>query len=183
MPSIRLDRTRILDEALKLLEEGGLEALSLRQIAARLEVGTSTLYWHVRDKDALITGLSHRIFRSCLEAVADPATWEEWLRTFGRALWDAQVRIPDTRKLIVLARPDPEQRRATTEEVLEALEARGLPRAIGEIAQRSVQALVTGWTTLKEREPELGRTDIDSFEAALDALIGGWRRVFTGDRT
>lgn len=171
MASVRLDRSRILDEALALLAEGGLEAVSLRKIAARLGVGVSTLYWHVRDKDALIAGLSQRIFRGCLDAVGAPATWQDWLRAFGRALWAAQVAIPDTRKLIVLVPPDPDLRRATADEIGAALAARGLPRAIGDVAQRSVQALVTGWTTLDAARHE---EDVASFDQALTALIAGW---------
>jgi TetR/AcrR family tetracycline transcriptional repressor len=123
--NVRVDSLRIADEALKLLCEGGLEAVSIRRIAAGLGVGVSTLYWHIQDKDALLGALRHRIFRNCLDAVGDQDSWQSWLHAFGLALWQAQIEIPDVRKLIVLARPDPERQRPTTAEISGMLQRRG----------------------------------------------------------
>jgi len=174
MATDRVDSVRISDEALKLLRSGGLEAVSLRRIAAGLEVGASTLYWHIRDKDALLTALSQRIFRDCLDAVGVQADWRGWLRAFGLALWQAQIEIPDIRKLIVLARPEPDRQRATMSEISDTLRGLGMAEEDATTAQRSVQALVTGWTTLvADRVPVLA-DERASFGRSLDALIAGW---------
>jgi len=173
MSFAKLDQTRIVQEALDLLQEQGLAQVSLRKIAARLDVGVSSLYWHIRDKDALYALLSRRILRACLDAVPPCADWASWLRAFGLALWQAQVTIRDVRQLIVVAPVDEETRREYRAEIIGTLEGFGLDTMTATLAQRSVQALVTGWTTLKPLQS--GEDEKAYFEAALDALIRGWR--------
>jgi TetR/AcrR family tetracycline transcriptional repressor len=177
MATPRVDSLRITDEALKLLRTEGLDAVSLRRIAAGLGVGASTLYWHIHDKNALLSALAQRIFHDCLDAVGDQANWQDWLRAFGLALWQAQVDIPDVRALIVLARPDLEQRSAVAVGIARTLVGLGLDDAIAPTAQRSVQALVTGWTTLSAARPITEVNERACFETALMALISGWEYI------
>jgi len=49
-----LERSQLVDAALGLLQEAGLEALSTRRLAERLGVKSPALYWHVRDKNELL---------------------------------------------------------------------------------------------------------------------------------
>ena len=177
MATLRVDSLRITEEALKLLRAEGLDAVSVRRIAGGLGVGASTLYWHVRDKNVLLSALAQRIFQDCLDAVGDQDNWRDWLHTFGLALWQAQVDIPDVRTLIVLARPDPEQRSALAIGIAQTLVRLGLDEAIAPTAQRSVQALVTGWTTLSAARPITELNERASFEEALIALIQGWEHT------
>ncbi|CAG7644776.1 TetR/AcrR family transcriptional regulator C-terminal domain-containing protein [Paenibacillus allorhizosphaerae] len=58
---IPLDRARILETALFLLDEIGLKELSMRKIADKLQVKTASLYYHVKDKEELMQLLSDRI--------------------------------------------------------------------------------------------------------------------------
>jgi AcrR family transcriptional regulator len=48
-----LSREQIVQAAIELADEGGIDAVSIRRIAARLGVGATTLYWHVRSKSDL----------------------------------------------------------------------------------------------------------------------------------
>ena len=177
----KLTRDGIVGEALALLEKDGLQGVTLRKVAARLDVSVSSLYWHVRDRDALYRLLSERIFRSCLEAVPASTSWPQWLRGFGLALWQAQCAIPDTQTLIVQRRTDGEVRHAVRAEILAALETLGLPRAIGDVAQRSVQALVTGWTALSPAGGDHADQADRLIERALDLLIAGVEAAMADD--
>ena len=170
----KLDQDQIVREAVALLTEEGLDAVSLRKVAARLGVSVSSLYWHVKDKDALLGLMSGSIFRACLDAVPASADWRQWLHGFGLALWDAQITIKDARQLIVIARPQASLAQESLGRILHTLAALGLPQERAIIAQRSVQALVTGWTTLRSATPDAVGADRNSFVAALDILIDGW---------
>ena len=64
-----LNRERVLDEALRLVDEDGLDALSLRTLAARLKVQAPTLYWHVKNKAELIDGLADAIMDEAIAAL------------------------------------------------------------------------------------------------------------------
>jgi AcrR family transcriptional regulator len=55
--SLPLSRERVLEAALRLVDEGGLEALSMRKLAGELGVQAMSLYNHVANKDDIIDGL------------------------------------------------------------------------------------------------------------------------------
>lgn len=56
-----VSKDRIVDTALRLVEAGGLEALSMRKLAAELGVAPTAIYWHVGDREALLAELVNRI--------------------------------------------------------------------------------------------------------------------------
>lgn len=49
-----LNRARIVEEALALLDSEGIERLTMRRLAERLGHGSTTLYWHVDTKDDVL---------------------------------------------------------------------------------------------------------------------------------
>lgn len=167
----KLDRDRIVREAIALMGEEGLAGVSLRKVAARLDARAPSLYWHVPDKETLHRLMSQAIFRECLAAMPPARTWQDWLRGFAIALWNGQRRWRDAHQLILLTRIDDQRERPVPEDIVAALTALGLPAALAEAAQASVQALVTGWTTLRAAR---GDGIEPQFAASLEALIAGW---------
>ncbi|MCW2396861.1 MULTISPECIES: TetR family transcriptional regulator [unclassified Sphingobium] len=172
MSFAKLDQDGIVEEAIALLKEEGLAAVSLRKIATRLSVSVSSLYWHVEDKQALHALMSISIFKACLDSVPPAESWWAWLHDFGIALWDAQTSIRDARQLIAVTRAQRGTGNHFIGQIVKELTALGLSAEMAAVAQRSVQALVTGWTTLRAVQVEADR---DSFILALDVLIDGWR--------
>ncbi|MET9557585.1 TetR/AcrR family transcriptional regulator C-terminal domain-containing protein [Streptomyces sp. NPDC006645] len=49
-----LTRARIVDEAVALLDEAGIDGLTMRRLAERIGSGVTTLYWHVDTKDDVV---------------------------------------------------------------------------------------------------------------------------------
>lgn len=78
--SPQLTRKRVLRAALKLVDDQGIDALSIRKLATELGVAPNSLYWYVRDKDDLLQGVVHLLFG--ILAVPDSGTgpWTERLR-------------------------------------------------------------------------------------------------------
>ncbi len=60
-------RRALLDEALATIRDHGVEALTLREIGARLGVSRSALYRHFADKRALLTAVATEGFRMLRE--------------------------------------------------------------------------------------------------------------------
>ena len=54
-PSLTVDK--VLATAMTMIEESGVEAFSMRKLAAELGVGTPTVYWHVGNRDELFNRL------------------------------------------------------------------------------------------------------------------------------
>ena len=65
-----LDRARVADTALKLLNEVGLDGLTLRAIAKELDVKAPALYWHFKDKQALLDEMATEMFRRMIAGAA-----------------------------------------------------------------------------------------------------------------
>ncbi|WP_156759437.1 TetR family transcriptional regulator [Microbacterium karelineae] len=76
------DLTSIVDTALGLLDEFGLPDLTMRRLAAALDVRPSALYWHVENKQSLLAAIADRIVGE-----AGPATGvAETARAIRRAI-------------------------------------------------------------------------------------------------
>jgi AcrR family transcriptional regulator len=52
-----LSREKVLSAALKMVDEGGIESLSMRNLAQTLKVEAMSLYNHVSNKEAILDGL------------------------------------------------------------------------------------------------------------------------------
>ena len=75
-------RAEIVRAGLELLEQGGLEALSLRRVAQVLGMHAPGLYWYIEDKQELIDLLAKAILDEALGNEQGPAEgegWEPWL--------------------------------------------------------------------------------------------------------
>ena len=82
---VPLSRERVLREAIRLADESGLDALTMRRLAQQLGVEPMSIYYHVRGKDAVVTGALDLIFEDVSAAATrattpPPASWREHLR-------------------------------------------------------------------------------------------------------
>ncbi|MFE1175091.1 TetR/AcrR family transcriptional regulator C-terminal domain-containing protein [Streptomyces sp. NPDC058773] len=90
----RIDRRQVVDAALRLLNEVGLEGLTLRRIAKELNVQAPALYWHFKNKQELIDEMATAMFRQLAvslaweggELTAAGRPWQDTLREAGRGL-------------------------------------------------------------------------------------------------
>ncbi|QFG24358.1 TetR/AcrR family transcriptional regulator [Actinomadura sp. WMMB 499] len=80
-----LTRGRIVRAAIGLIEREGADALSMRRVAADLDVAVMSLYNHVPNKGALLEGVAGHVM-SGMELQDDPsASWQERARALVRA--------------------------------------------------------------------------------------------------
>ncbi len=74
-----LTRERVLQAAITLADEGGLEALSMRKLAQELGVEAMSLYNHVANKDDIVNGIIELV-ASEIEPPADGVDWKTAIR-------------------------------------------------------------------------------------------------------
>ena len=83
----KLDRTQVVGTALRLLNETGLEGLTLRRIATELDVKAPALYWHFANKQELLDEMATEMLRRMSAGPATvPADWREALTATCRTL-------------------------------------------------------------------------------------------------
>ncbi|MFE0172647.1 TetR/AcrR family transcriptional regulator C-terminal domain-containing protein [Streptomyces sp. NPDC059002] len=101
MATTKLDRALVARTALDLLNETGLEGLTLRAIAQRLDVKAPALYWHFKDKQALLDEMATEMQRRMGEEfLAAPHTdWRTALTTSMRLLRAHLLRYRDGAKV------------------------------------------------------------------------------------
>ncbi|MEK8169181.1 TetR family transcriptional regulator [Streptomyces sp. M19] len=73
---MQLRRADVLSGALALLDEGGLEGLTMRRLAARLDVQAGALYWHFTNKQALLDAMADKLIEGVGENLP-PGPWDE----------------------------------------------------------------------------------------------------------
>jgi AcrR family transcriptional regulator len=76
----KLSKAAVVERALALADELGLEALTIRRLAQELGVTPMALYWHFRSKEELLAGLGDRVWAE-IDVDIDPAAdWPAQLR-------------------------------------------------------------------------------------------------------
>ncbi|WP_144125732.1 TetR/AcrR family transcriptional regulator [Catellatospora sichuanensis] len=139
-------RREILTAALALADERGLDALSMRAVAARVGVTPMALYPHVGNKDALLDGLVDLLLAELLPAAGTAGQWHVRLRAIahaGRAL----AHRHRTTYLLLLARPavTPDAVRLV-DAIYGALLDAGVPEAQVPRLERLVSTFVLGFS-------------------------------------
>lgn len=175
-----LDRDRLVGAAFALLEEEGLEGLSMRRLAARLGVQAPALYWHIADKGELLGLMAQDIYAPAYAGVPHAAHWRDWLRGFGHALRATFATHRDGARLCASA-PAPRDRDVADHaaRIAAPLAALGLDqgRALAFVA--SVISFALGWASFEANGPMHDYLDEmldfdESFDIGLKALVGGF---------
>lgn len=84
--------------ALEMLDDHGLDGLSMRLIAAELDVQVAALYWHLKNKSQLLDAMASAIFNDAAEGLEAPratASWGDWLADWVRELRKSMLRHRD----------------------------------------------------------------------------------------
>jgi TetR/AcrR family tetracycline transcriptional repressor len=83
----RLSRDTVARAAIELVDAEGLDALTVRRLATGLGVTPMALYWHFKDKDALLDGVAEQLLSEVvLPDEDDSVAWDVQLRAALQAL-------------------------------------------------------------------------------------------------
>jgi AcrR family transcriptional regulator len=88
---VPLSRERVLDAAMKLADQGGLESLSMRKLGQELGAEAMAVYYYFANKDEVIDGMVDIVF-SEIELPNDGASWKAAMRERATSLRDVLLR-------------------------------------------------------------------------------------------
>ncbi|MFB7245251.1 TetR family transcriptional regulator [Streptomyces populi] len=99
--SPKLDKKQVVGTALRLLNETGLDGLTLRAIAKELDVQAPALYWHFKNKQELLDEMATEMYRRMVDTpgAAGGADWRERLLAVNRGLRAALLGYRDGAKV------------------------------------------------------------------------------------
>src|SRR5947209_4329176 len=83
-----LTREAVVDQALRVADADGLEAVTIRRLGQDLGVTPMALYWHVKNKEELLDAMGDRLFAGLRVAADEDAAWDEQLRAVLQGLVD-----------------------------------------------------------------------------------------------
>jgi AcrR family transcriptional regulator len=92
----RLSREEIAATAVRIADDEGLDALSMRRLAAELDAGTMTLYYYLRTKDELLALVSDAVMGEVVVPAGErlPDDWRAAVTVIARRSRDALRRHP-----------------------------------------------------------------------------------------
>ncbi len=97
-------REHVVSAALDLLDEAGLEGLTMRALAERMGVRAASLYWHIRDKEQLLGLLAEAIVGEVPEPASD-LPWRAQLEAFATDYRRVLQSHRDAARIMLVAQP------------------------------------------------------------------------------
>ena len=89
---VTLSRDQIVEAALKVMDEEGLDALSMRRLGQELNSGATSLYWHIKNKDELLDLVLDRVIGEVVPEMPRGVGWRDTADGTARALRVALLR-------------------------------------------------------------------------------------------
>jgi len=175
-----LSATQVLEAARTILDADGLEGLSMRRVAAALDVQPGALYHHVPDKQTLLAGVADGI----LDEVDEPiGLWRDAVEAWAVSLREVLLAHRDSAELVATARGFRLSRHDTTRHPATLLAAAGLPPAEARGAASALLYFVLGhaaeqqarldWERFHEAHPDAAPDADTTFSLGVALILDG----------
>jgi AcrR family transcriptional regulator len=182
---VGLDQASVVEAAAKLVDQEGLEQLSLGRLAERLGVRTPSLYNHVAGLPGLKRDLAHYCLRDLLDRIIRATIGKSGAEAiFALAnAYRAYARETPGRYTLTLQAPGPDDPdlQAIAQQIVDVLRAVLAPYRLSEEeaihAIRSLRSIVHGFSSLEAAGAFGMPVDLDaSFHWLITLFINGLRR-------
>lgn len=206
-----IEKEKIVGAALELLDEVGIDALTTRKLAEKLGVQQPALYWHFKNKRALIDAMNTAILRRehTYNTPQSGDTWQHFLRENARSFRRALLSHRNGGQVHAGSEAVPEDLEHLEEQLRLMLDA-GFRIELATYALVSIGSFVLGGVIDEQADAEVNRDwdkgELDaaaanapllgqalhlfrdngrenSFETGLDLIIAGLeQKLATGSR-
>jgi AcrR family transcriptional regulator len=140
----RLDRRRVLETALQLIDQEGLDTLTMRRLAEELDVDPMTIHHHAKGKDGLLDGVAELLWEE-IERPGETHDPAEVLRTLAHSVRDLFHRHPDAAPLVLRCSVLPRSELELWRAYLDGLTAAGLDQPAAVLRSVLTYALGAGY--------------------------------------
>lgn len=206
-PRIPISRELVLETALRLANERGVEGLTMRALAAELDIEAPSLYKHVASKGEILDGICELIYGQVTVAETGPE-WDQRLKAYARAFRGALLANRNLAGVLATRPVATESSMALVEISLHEFINAGLDPNTGRQLLDIVVSLIIGhvlaevgspipgaaahdeltmfWSRLDAEQFPLSKATVAQtppdrdaeFELALDVLVAGFATLF-----
>jgi AcrR family transcriptional regulator len=121
-----LSEDAVVDAALAILKSDGLEAVTMRRVAAALDTGAASLYVYVSGREGLLQAMLARVIATIELEAPDPSRWRVQLHSLLQRMRQALVAHPGIAAITLADSPTAEAVLLLAENLLGILLAGGL---------------------------------------------------------
>ena len=117
---MKINRDMVTRAGLKLLNEDGLEQLTLRRLGVELNVQAATIYWHFKSKEDLLDEMATTVLAegaANLTPARKSSDWRVWASTFGEGLRKTLLMYRDGARMVAGTRLTNTEYLKTTERI------------------------------------------------------------------
>jgi len=173
-----IDRDRVIDTALKIIDAEGLAACSLPRLSRELGVKAPSLYHHFADRAEIMSEVARRIvLETVVPRKRHPDDWIEWFVTMSVNFRRAITRHPNAAP-IMLEHVPRDVLSARYDDASRFLTEAGVPPHLHVLILDGIENLVLGAGLMQAMKPtgtrprifpHVSRTEESALAAALDA--------------
>jgi AcrR family transcriptional regulator len=120
-----LSKDAVVGTALAILKSDGLEAVTMRRVAAALDTGAASLYVYVSGREGLFQAMLERVTTTIELELPDPSRWRSQLHSLLQRMHEALIAYPGMAALTLADPPTSEVVLLLTENLLGILLAGG----------------------------------------------------------
>jgi AcrR family transcriptional regulator len=159
-----LSEAAVVDAALSILKSDGLEAVTMRRVAAALDTGAASLYVYVSGREGLFQAMLDRVTATIELESPDPSRWRAQLHSILERIRQALVAYPGIAALTLEDPPTTEVVLRLSENLLGILLAGGIDPQNAAWACDIFVLLVTAVVNEDDVRRARGRSDDDRKE-------------------
>lgn len=171
-----LSEAVIVDAALQITQAEGLEAVTMRRVAAALDTGAASLYVYVRNRDELLRAMLDRVAGTVTRSAPEPERWRQQVHDLLGGFREALEEFPGLASALPGEPLVSENALAGIENLLGILLAGGI------IAQDAAWAcdILMLIVTATAAEADVRRAGGHTSEADRDEAVARMRDTFAG---
>ncbi|MNJ37388.1 Tetracycline repressor protein class A from transposon [compost metagenome] len=153
---MRIVKEHVIDTALSLLDSTGIEGLTLRKLAAALEIQVPSLYWHYKNKERLFEDVADALLRGVALQVHD-APWDVKLLGIAKEIRQALLSRRDAARFLSVTCPVSDNVLRVSSMMIECLTGAGLDDRTAQRGAFTIMHYVLGFTV--EEQALSGRSN------------------------
>jgi len=181
---MKINREMVIRAGLKLLNDIGLEQLTLRRLGAELDVQAATIYWHFKSKEELLDEMATMVLTEGADKLFPRRTssgWDVWAATFGEGLRQVLLEFRDGARMVSGTRLTTTGPLTTTERIGAQLVAsgfslRGAVVLLSTIYNYTLSFVMEEQAVFPKRGERSLRYSIEERNARLDPAIFPYHR-------